>query len=78
VGWGGRRRWGERRAGQTFFFVHAQHDDDFVAANPDEFLYGSDTATGELREQDHALDIVIFELHNRVTSVNAKRVEGVL
>jgi hypothetical protein len=34
----------------TFFFVHAQDDDDFVPADPDQLLDRSDATTGEFRE----------------------------
>ena len=48
--------------GWTFLFVHTKDDDDFVPAYTDEFLDRSDTSPRELREQGHALDVVIFRL----------------
>jgi hypothetical protein len=45
----------------TFLLVHSQNDNHLVAANSDELLDTSDTASGELREENHAIDIVIFE-----------------
>ena len=45
----------------ALFFVNAEDDDDFIAADTDEFLDGSDAPPGELREEDHAVDVVVFE-----------------
>lgn len=45
----------------TFLFVDPQHDNDLVPSNTDELLDGPDTSSGQLREQDHAVDVVILE-----------------
>ena len=47
---------------RTLFLVHTEDDDDFIAADTDELLDRSDTSPRKLREQDHTLDVVIFEL----------------
>lgn len=50
--------------GLTFLLVHPQRNDDLVAPNANQFLYTSDTSSGELREQNHAFNVVVFELHS--------------
>ena len=44
----------------TLLFVDSEHDDDLVAAHANELLDGSDAPSGQLREQDHAVDVVVF------------------
>lgn len=46
----------------TFFLVHTEDDDNFVTSDTDEFLYRAYTTTGELRQEDHSLDIVVLQL----------------
>jgi hypothetical protein len=47
-----------RQIDVALVLVHTQHDDDFVAPDPDEFLDGADTSSRQFREQDHAIDVV--------------------
>ena len=51
---------------RTFFLVDTENDDDLVPADPDEFLDRPNAASGEFREEDHALDIIVFELCVRI------------
>ena len=41
--------------------VDAEHDGGLLAADLDEGGDGADAAAGELREEDHALDVVVLE-----------------
>lgn len=45
----------------AFFFIHTDHHHTFVAPDPDEFVDGSDSSSGELTEQDHPLDVVVLQ-----------------
>jgi hypothetical protein len=51
---------------RTFFLVDTENDDDLVPADPDEFLDRPDAASGEFGEEDHALDVIVFELCARI------------
>lgn len=51
------RKWGK----YTFLFVDPQHNNDFVPPNTDELLDGSDTSSRQLREQDHAVDVIVLK-----------------
>jgi hypothetical protein len=44
----------------TLLFVHTEYHDDLVAANSDELLDGSDTSSGKLREQNHAVNVIVL------------------
>ncbi len=46
---------------RTLFLVDSQNHDDLISANSDEFLDGSNTSARQLREQDHAVDIIVLE-----------------
>ena len=48
--------------GCTFLFIHTKDDDDFVPAYTDEFLDRSNTPTREFREEDHSLNVIVFQL----------------
>jgi hypothetical protein len=51
---------------RTFLLVHTQHNDNLVTPNADELLDTTDTTSREFGEQDHAIDVVVFEeLHVR-------------
>ena len=50
------------QSARTLLLVDTEDDDDFIAADTDELLDRSDTSPGELRQEDHSLDVVIFEL----------------
>jgi len=52
----------------TFFLVDTENNDDLVPADPDQFLDRPDAASGEFGEEDHALDVIVFELRARVQS----------
>ena len=52
----------ERRLQPTLLLVYTHYHDNFIPAYADELLDGSDTAAREFREQDHPLDIIVFEL----------------
>lgn len=45
----------------TLLLVDSQHNDDLVSSDTDEFLNGSDTSSGQFAEQDHAVDVIVFE-----------------
>ena len=53
--------------GWTFLFVHTEDDDDFVPAYTDEFLDRSNTSTREFREEDHSLNVIVFQLDINMT-----------
>lgn len=59
---GGERGEGDVAGWRTLLLVDTEDDDDLVPADPDELLDAPDAAARELREQNHALDIVILEL----------------
>jgi hypothetical protein len=44
----------------TLLFVHTEYHDDLVATNSDELLDTSDTSSGKLREQNHAVDVIVL------------------
>jgi len=50
------------RARLTLVRVHSHDNDNFVSADSDELLDRSNTSSRQLRQQDHSLDIVVFEL----------------
>ena len=50
------------RCGRTLLLVYPQNDNDLIPADTDELLDRSDTSPRELGEEDHALDVVVFEL----------------
>lgn len=39
----------------ALLFVHSEHDDDLVPSDTDELLDTSNTSSGELRKQNHAV-----------------------
>ena len=45
----------------TLILVATQHDDDLVPADTDELVDRTNTTARELRQQDHALDVVVLE-----------------
>lgn len=45
----------------TLLFVHTEHHDNLIATNSDELLDTSDTSSRQLREQNHAVDVVILQ-----------------
>jgi hypothetical protein len=45
----------------TLLFVHTEHHNNLVATNSDELLDTSDTSSRQLREQNHAVDVVILQ-----------------
>lgn len=45
----------------TLLLVDTENDDDLVATNTDQLLDGTNTSSGKLREQDHAVDVVVLE-----------------
>lgn len=45
----------------TLLLVDAENDDDLVAANTNQLLDGTNTASGKLREEDHAVDVVVLQ-----------------
>lgn len=47
--------------GLTLVFVHTQNDNDFVPANPNKLLDGSNTSSGKLRKQNHSVNVVVFK-----------------
>ena len=68
------RKDGEAR--RTLLLVDTEDDDDFVAADADEFLDGADAPPRELGEQDHALDVVVLELQRARSCVGARAIRG--
>ena len=46
---------------RTLLLVHTKNHDDFVPANADELLYTSDTSSRQFGEQDHSVDVIVFE-----------------
>lgn len=46
---------------RTLFFVHTQNYHNFVSTHSDELLYTPYASPGELREQNHAVDVVVFQ-----------------
>ena len=53
---------------RTLFLVDTENDDNLIPANPDKFLDGPDAASGEFGEEDHALDVIVFELCGKIQS----------
>ena len=45
----------------TLILVDPHDDDGLCLADPDEFVDGADAPPRQLREQDHALDVVVLE-----------------
>lgn len=45
----------------TLLFVDPQYDHNFVPPHSDELLDTPDTSAGQFAEQDHAVDVVVFE-----------------
>lgn len=45
----------------TLLLVDTENDDDLVATDTDQLLDGANTSSGKLREQDHAVDVVVLE-----------------
>lgn len=45
----------------TFLLIHTNDHHTFIASDADEFVDGSDSSSGELAEQDHALDVVVLQ-----------------
>lgn len=45
----------------TFLLIHTNDHHAFIASDPDEFVDGSDSSSGELAEQDHSLDVVVLQ-----------------
>lgn len=45
----------------TFLLVNSEDNDDLIAPNSDELLDTSDTSSGQFGEEDHAIDVVVFE-----------------
>jgi hypothetical protein len=48
----------------TLLLVHSEHNNDLVASNSDQLLDTSDTSSGEFGQQDHAVNVVVFEKFN--------------
>ena len=46
---------------RTLLFVYPQHHNDFVSTNADELLYASYSTPREFAEEDHAIDVVVFQ-----------------
>lgn len=46
---------------RTLFFVHTKNDYHLVTSNSNKLLYTSDTTSRELREQDHAVDVIVLQ-----------------
>lgn len=46
----------------TLVRIHSHDDGNFITSNSDNLVDGSDTSSRQFREQDHSLDIVVFEL----------------
>jgi hypothetical protein len=44
----------------TLLLIDTEHYDDLVATNPDELLDTSNTSSRKLREQDHAVNVVVL------------------
>lgn len=56
--------WADSALGQinvALLLVHSQHDHDLVTPNTDELLDGSNTPSRQFREENHAVDVVIFQ-----------------
>ena len=53
------------RALLTLVRVNPHDDDDLVPSDSNELLYRSDTSSGQLGQQDHSLNVVVFELMTR-------------
>lgn len=45
----------------TFLLVHTKNDHDFVSPDSDELLDTSDTSSRQLGEENHAINVVIFQ-----------------
>jgi hypothetical protein len=52
--------WERWEVGCTFVFVDAENDDDFFAADADEFLDGADAAAREFGKEDEAGGVLVF------------------
>ena len=50
-----------RSVALTLLLIHTEHDDDLVTANTDELLDTADTSARQFGEQDHAVDVVMFQ-----------------
>lgn len=56
----------QRRDLHTLLFIDTQHDDYLIAPNTDKLLNATNTSSREFGEQNHAVDVVVFEqLHVR-------------
>lgn len=47
--------------GLTFFLVDTKHDHNLVASDTDELLDTTNTSSRQFGEQDHSVDVVVFE-----------------
>lgn len=45
----------------ALLLVDTENDDDLVATDTDQLLDGTNASSGKLREQDHAVDVVVLE-----------------
>jgi len=48
----------------TFVLVNPDNDNTFISANPYQFVDGTDTATRQLAQQYHALDVIVLQQMN--------------
>lgn len=46
---------------RTLLLVNPQHNNNLVPANSDQLLDGSDTSSRQLGQQNHAINVVVFE-----------------
>ena len=51
----------QRLPALTLLFVDSDDDHTLVAAYADELVDGADTSTGQLAQEDHALDVVVLQ-----------------
>ena len=52
---------GRHLVGRTFLLIDPQYDDHFVAPDSDELVDTPDPPSRQLAEQNHSLDIVVFQ-----------------
>ena len=55
-------RQSDKQGEHTFLFVHTHDHHDFVAPDANQLLDGPYPSPGQFRQQDHALDVVVFKL----------------